>query len=254
MSRLMLSVPFLCSMVARLASPGPRETPPALIVRRHDRPDSLYLELGARYPAVGAVGGRGDGTLIGPTWVLTAGHVAADLDTSRVRVRFGDREYEIRKAVVHPKWRELGPNDIGLIELREPVTGVTPLSLYTGREEVGQTAIIVGHGDIRIGGGEGGEWLRDARARAATTVVEAIDEGRLVFRFDAPPAGTELEGAPGRGDSGGPALLLEAGEPRVAGVSSAGFDGARGPATYGAVDHYTRVSDHLVWLRSVMGP
>lgn len=230
-----------------LAELGPAGEP---IVRRHDRPDSLYLALGARYPAVGTVGRRGDGTLIAPTWVLTAAHVAADLDTSRIRARFGERTYAIRRAVVHPDWVELGPHDLGLLELAEPVTGIEPLGLYASRDEVGQTAILVGHGDTRTG--QGGPWQQDGRARGATSVVTGVDDGRLVFRFEEPPAGTDLAGAPGRGDSGGPALLSVAGKPLVAGVSSAGFDGRNGPGTYGAVDHFTRVSEHLAWIRGVM--
>ena len=39
---------------------------------------------------------------------------------------------------------------------------------------------------------------------------------------------------------------------RAAGVSSAGFDGKDGPGTYGAVDRFTRVSEHLEWIRRVM--
>ena len=237
---------------ALLASALMALAPRATIVRRHDRPDSLYLALGAKYPAVGTVGRRGDGTLIAPTWVLTAAHIAADLDTSRVRVRFGGREYAVRRAVVHPDWRELGPHDVGLLELTEPVTGVEPLALYEGHDEVGKTAVMVGHGDVRPDGGRGGEWIRDGRARAATSVVRGVDEGRLVFRFDEPPKGTELQGAPGRGDSGGPALIDVAGRPVIAGVSSAGFDGTNGPGTYGAVDHFTRVSEHLDWIRGAM--
>ena len=80
--------------------------------------------------------------------------------------------------------------------------------------------------------------------------VVGIDDGRLVFRFDPPPQGEELAGAPGRGDSGGPALLRQGGTVYVAGVSSAGYDGANGPGTYGAVDHSTRVSDYLDWIRT----
>jgi hypothetical protein len=220
------------------------------IVIRDDRPDSLYLALGERSPAVGRIGRRGDGTLVSPTWVLTAAHVAAGLERADVPVVFGDRGYQVRRVVLHPDWVELGPHDIALVELAEPVTGIAPIPFYAGRGEVGRIATLVGHGDTRSA--VGGPWVRDGRRRGATSRVEGVDGPRLVFRFDRPPAGTELEGAPGRGDSGGPALLDVDGSVAVAGVSSAGFDGEAGPGTYGAVDHYTRVSDHLDWLRRTM--
>lgn len=70
------------------------------IVIRHDRPDSLYRALGARYPAVVKVGRAGDGTLIADRWVLTAAHVAGTINLARARVFAGGREYLIRRAAV----------------------------------------------------------------------------------------------------------------------------------------------------------
>ena len=237
--------------VLGLLSAGPwRGHPDRRMVIRDDRPDSLYLALGARFPAVAQIGRAGDGTLIADRWVLTAGHVAAGIDPARAKVSIGGRAYAIRRAIVHPQWVEMGPHDIGLLELAEPVTGVTALALYQGRDEVGQLATLVGHGDTRTG--RGGPWISDGRARGAVSRVVGVDGGRLIFRFDAPPKGEELAGAPGRGDSGGPALLRQGSTIYVAGISSAGYDGANGPGTYGAVDHFTRVSDYLAWIRKTI--
>lgn len=222
------------------------------IVIRHDRPDSLYRALGERFPAVAKVGRAGDGTLIAPRWVLTAAHVAATINLQRARVVIGGREHVIARAVPHPQWRELGPHDIGLLELAEPVTGVEPLPLYRQRDEAGRTVILVGHGDTRTG--LGGPWQSDGLVRGATSRVAAADSGWLVLRFRAPPEAGELEGAPGRGDSGGPALIEANGRTWLAGVSSAGFDGANGPGTYGAVDHFTRVSDYVEWITGIIAP
>ena len=90
-----------------------------------------------------------------------------------------------------------------------------------------------------------------ARARQRSR-VDSTSADRLYLSFDAPPSGTDLEGAPGPGDSGGPAILRTGGSDLVAEISSAGFDGRDGPGSYGAVDVFTRVSAHLVWLDSVM--
>lgn len=82
--------------------------------------------------------------------------------------------------------------------------------------------------------------------------MDSADAAWLYFSFDAPPAGTKLEGAPGPGYSGGPALIQKNGKVYVAGVSSAGYDGHAGPDSYGAIDVFTRVSTHAAWIDSVV--
>lgn len=82
----------------RAAGPAARH-----IVIRHDRADSLYRSLGERFPMVGRIGRRGDGTLIAPRWVLTAAHVALGADRAGVTVRFGGRAYHIAQVVIHPE-------------------------------------------------------------------------------------------------------------------------------------------------------
>ena len=219
------------------------------IVRRADRADGRYLEAGARYPAVVALGRAGDATLIAPQWLLTAAHVAAAV-AGRPTVEIAGKTYPIERVAIHPAWRELGPHDVGLVRLARPVQGVKPLGLYRGRGERGLIATIVGHGGA--GRGDSRERTEDGRARAATSRVDSASAAWLYFSFDAPPSGTDLEGAPGPGDSGGPAVLRVNGSDLVGGVSSAGFDGRDGPGSYGAVDVFTRVSTHAAWVDSVM--
>lgn len=144
----------------------------------------------------------------------------------------------------------MGPHDVGLIQLSRPVVGARPVPLYRDRNERGRVAVLLGHG--KHGDGTKRQFVEDGIARGATSVVDSTDASWLYFSFDAPPKGTRLEGAPGPGDSGGPALLEKGGKIFVAGVSSAGYDGHAGPATYGAVDVFTRVSTHAVWIDSVM--
>lgn len=222
------------------------------IVIRHDRPDSLYRALGERFPSVARIGRRGDGTLITPRWILTAAHVALGAERAGITVAVGGRDYAIERVVVHPDWRELGPHDIGLMLLREPVTGVTPVGFYRGSDETGRVATIVGHGDTRTG--LGGPWQSDGRVRGARGRIARADDAHLVFEFPRPPAGEDLGGAPGRGDSGGPAFLVRGDSVFVAGISSAGYDGEAGPGTYGAVDHFTRVSRYTGWIEATVGP
>ncbi len=226
------------------------ETP---IIIRHDRADQRYLDLGAAYPAVGRVGRRvGDGTLIGSRWVLTAAHVAVGLMTrsQAPAVYFGDRAYAVSNAFVHPKWEDMNPHDIAVLELKDPVENVNPLALYLAAGEMGEVATLVGHG--RTGVGNSRERRDDDQKRGATNRIDEVTTSQLVFSFDAPPNGTDLEGIPGAGDSGGPALIMVGGKPQVAGVSSAGQPGTAGPGSYGALDYFTRVSTHAAWVQRVL--
>jgi hypothetical protein len=222
------------------------------ITIRHDREDNKYLALGAKFPAVCALGRSGDGTLIAPQWILTAAHVANGFQKRNASgtVRFGESEYQVEEIFVHPQWTEMGPHDIALLKLSKPVKDVTPINIFFKTDEAEQVATIVGHGDTR--NGNGGNWISDSQIRAATSKIERADRNWIYLTFDSPPAGTDLEGAPGRGDSGGPAIVFAGGKALVAGVSSLGTDGINGPGTYGAEDSFVRVSAYHEWISKVL--
>lgn len=224
----------------------------AHIIRRHDVPDSAYLAYGRHFPAVGKVGLLGDATLIAPRWMVTAAHVAraASRQAPMPLVSIDGRHYAIERVVIHPSWRELGPHDMALLELSSPVEGVAPLRIARIAPLVGTTATLVGHGAAGVGNSR----LRadDGLRRAATSAVDSASDVALFLSFTPPPRATALEGAPGRGDSGGPALLEGRGAWLVVGVSSAGFDGEVGPGSYGAVDVFTRVDVHADWIDDVI--
>ncbi|CAN5550108.1 hypothetical protein BH09GEM1_BH09GEM1_09700 [soil metagenome] len=222
------------------------------IVRRHDRPDSAYIALARRFKQVGSFGRIGDATLIAPKWAITAAHVARGMASRMAHpaLTIGGRTYPVANVFIHAAWTDHGLHDIALVELSKPVAHVTPAHLYTKADEARQIAFLVGNG--KTGTGNARARTDDDVWRAATTRVDSTSATVLYLSFDAPPGGTELEGGPSAGDSGGPALLSEGGSIFVAGISSGGFDGANGPASYGAVDEYTRVSAHKPWADSVM--
>lgn len=222
------------------------------IIIRHDREDVRYVEWGASFSAVGVVGDRlGDGTLVAPDWVLTAAHVAEVLARRPdPTVLIEGRPHNVREVFLHPDWEPMGRHDLALLALERPVAEVAPLPLCRGGYEVGRTITIVGHGVT--GDGRSSSRREDGLRRAATNRIVEIDDTAFVFAFDPPPGGLDLEGTPGPGDSGGPAIVGEGAAACVLGVSSLGYSGPEGPGSYGARDLFGRVDVHRAWLDDLM--
>ena len=231
------------------------------IITRHDVEDSAYLELGARYAAalvgmnLGAEGGPpdGHGVLVAPGWVLTAAHVATEVEPGH-ELSAGGARHAAAEVILHPEWDGGAGDDIALVRLATAVPNVAPVDLYEANDEVGRTVIVVGRGDLGTGltGPEG----NDRRLRGATNRVDGADEGLLWWRFDAPAdrGVTTLEGISGPGDSGGPALVDVDGRVFVAGVSSSQSTRATGgrEGVYGVTEYYVRVSVYADWLERTM--
>jgi hypothetical protein len=233
--------------------------PAHAIVIRHDRPDSLYLELSRGLPPLARVG-LAHGTLIAADWVLTAAHVAEGVSPLSGTIEIQEREYPVSRIVLHPTWiGDLGAGladpewiDMALIQLAEPIRGIAPVALYEGKDETGKTVIFAGRG--RTGDGTSGPDSTDGNLRGATNTVDRADDSWLYFTFDAPPRATELEGISGPGDSGGPALVEVDGSYRIVGVGSRNDhqELGLGLCTYGTVEVYARVSSQIKWLHAVM--
>lgn len=226
------------------------------IVRRHDKSDTEYLKLGAQFPAVCKVGKRGgDGTLIGSRWVLTAAHVAKGMyermgDSLSVYFEDISKPISVEKIFLHPDFQPMAAADVALLLLSEEIDFIEPVSLYQKKNERGKEIVIVGHGYARTG--LGGDWVDDGKRRAATNMIDEVGVDKIIFDFDKPAEGTELEGTAGPGDSGGPAFIIADEKLFVAGVSSAGMPGENGPGTYGANEFYTRVSTYSDWISAIM--
>ncbi len=222
------------------------------ITKRHDRSDKEYLDKAKAINQVCKLGKAGDATLVRRQWLITAAHVANSFigRLDELTVEFAGKQYKADKIFLHPQWTDMGPHDIALIHLTQPVSDIEPIGTYKKRDENGKNVLLVGHGDTRTG--LGGEWKTDFTLRAATNIVDEADEKFIIISFTEPPAGTYLEGVSGRGDSGGPVFIEINRKFYIAGVSSVGQDGKNGPATYGAKDYYTRVSMHMEWIYKVL--
>jgi hypothetical protein len=223
--------------------------PLSAIVMRHDREDSRYRALGERMGAavVDMNLPGGTGTLIAPEWVLTAAHVVKLFKRVPHEVVVGGRKVPVKRVVVYPGGGE-GKDDIALVELEMRIDSVKPAALYRGSEENGKQVTFVGRG--MSGDGLQGPVARDRVLRASTNRIERVTERWLVFRFDAPPAGEDLEGISGPGDSGGPAFIEQDGKLLLAGVSSGQDSRATGgkEGLYGVDEYYVRVSKYLDWI------
>lgn len=223
------------------------------IVRRHDRDDKQYLDLAAKYPAVTRLGG-GTATLVEPHWLITAAHVAEGLSPFDESVQFAGKSYSIEAIALHPQANHRARRkrvDIALIRLGKPVEGVSPVDMYEKNDENGKVVVFVGPG--MFGDGLTGPIGDDRKMRAATNTVSDVTDNYVVFKFDAPPDATDLEGISGPGDSGGPALIEVDSRMIVIGVSSANDDaGAMGPCRYRSTEYYARVSTTMEWIRATM--
>ena len=143
--------------------------PSAAIIRRHDRDDCRYRELGNGYDAVVDLNlPGGAGTLISPTWVITAAH-AAQLMKVPHSVIIAGNAYGVTRTVMFPGGGE-GKDDLALLELAQAVKNVKPIPIYDGRDEAAGDKMVVFVGQGYSGDGLSGPTVRD-RLRRATVPV-----------------------------------------------------------------------------------
>jgi len=180
-------------------------------------------------------------TLVGPRTALTAAHCLHD--PGPYALRLGETDHPAAKVIPHPDWKTVeGPlpelkqadwkysvNDIGVLILAEPVQDVAPLRLARLTPSVGETVTLVGFGVT--GDGSSGKHMVD-------NTVGCVGDGFVLFGTIGGLTGGD--GSTCTGDSGGPALVVEAGEERVLAVHSM--------AVCGKYTQCTRVAPYLDWL------
>lgn len=223
-------------------------------VKEKEKPHDDAIEFGKEFGAVCRVGENGgDGTLIDKRWVLTAAHVARGMyrrTDGNLSVFVESNEYLVERVFIHPDFKPMGHHDVALLLLKDEVEGIKPMPIYRHSDEENKEIVIVGHGDKRD---EQNQWIKDGKRRAYTNVIDETSELRIVFDYDGPEENpTEREGTSGPGDSGGPAFIRLSDGYHVAGVSSMGKPGRQGPATFGAMEYFVRVSAFKDWIDQVI--
>lgn len=202
-------------------------------------PESGWESVGAltvMHPAYGYLGSFCSATLIEPQWILTAGHClendmggSISLTPGIVRFYVGSDAnnpspgslYEVDAFYIHPSYND-DPiqNDIALVHLKEPLSGVTPVSINTTSMSgswIGQALFYVGfgvnNGSNQTGGGiKRSGWI-DLESLQSTTYYSSAYDGVGVCY----------------GDSGGPGLREMGGAWYAVGVNSATGGGSGDP-------------------------
>jgi len=243
----------------------------AAIIIRHDVNPRGHEVRASEFPAVFHLEQRGGdricaATVIHPRWAITAAHCV--FETALLRsiadggvfpVRVGGRERAVEAVVTHPDYDQdiAASTDLALLRF-EQARAAPLIPLQTEANELAQVATLLGWGFF--GWGTSGREFSDGRLRKAENRIEHAN-GRLRMRFDDPrdpdSAALPMEGTPGLWDSGGPALLGEPGNYRLAGVAVGEIEGEHfseeTQGRYGAIAVYERITRHLGWIESTIG-
>ncbi len=238
------------------------------IIIRHDKGYGSYLVRESQFPAVFFLERQANrkvcvATLIHFQWAITAAHCTEQTSLSEslakrssFEVTVANRERIIDSMVIHPQYSpgNVAEVDLALLHFNSPIDYPPAISLNNTGDELHSAVTLLGWGFFGLG--TTGRQYDDGQFRKARNRIEAAGR-RLRIRFDDPrnpdSAAMELEGMPGLGDSGGPALLDSAEGWVLAGVAVGELEGEgfseETQGAYGSIAIYERISRHQDWIQ-----
>lgn len=242
------------------------------IIMRHDVPEEKYRAEASAFPPLVDLPNEGQGVLVAPEWVVTVAREVAGRDIHEVTINGVQRD--VAKVVIHPGYKpapkslysgdaeplmqfEQGVDDIAMIELKQPITDVQPVTIYRGNGEAKYVAEMIGKGSA--GNGYQGEYPGSphrGELRHAYSHVEDTDGRWLKLVFENGRDAQPLEGMPGNGDEGGPVLITVHGTPMLAALMCR--EAATGNLAsfpffhYGNESDNVRISYYAPWIDSTM--
>lgn len=253
------------------------------IVIRDDVDDSKYRVPASEFPALVDMPGEGHGVLIAPQWVITAAH-AVTWQHEIKEVVLNGISRNVERLVLHSGYKKpsdelihqamttgdptllivllASSDDIALLKLTQPVTDVAPATIYKNSDELGSIIKIVGKGATGTGAtGLDPHGPNRTELRRAFNKITSAHDRWFCYVFDKPPSALPLEGMPGSGDSGGPALIQVEGQWLLAGLTSwasrygraplvQGDSAVFRPGLYGQISCNVRLSHYIEWIES----